>query len=308
MGAVVAAVVTAVSSAFGHFSITGFLSQRLLGGAISFGLSSLSRGLAGKPKAEARSGVARGLTETLRQAVTERRVIYGTSRVGGTMVALGTGEDQKYLYIAVVLASHEVAGIDTVYFNDEPIFPDMIDGSGLVTGGTYANVARIEKMNGADAQSANTNMLAEIADWTNDHRLQGVAYLYVRLEYDRDAYPNGIPNISATVRGREISDPRDGQTKFTDNPALCVRDYLRDERYGRSVELGELEDSFFIAAANICDEMVPCLAVDADVDSVDTVKHEIVLQGHVCPFQTGDRVQVTSSGTLPGGVAALTDY
>lgn len=198
MGAVVAAVVTAVSSAFGGFSITGFLSQRLLGGAISFGLSSLSRGLAGKPKGEARGSVARGLTETLRQAVTERRVIYGTSRVGGTMVALGTGEDQKYLYIAVVLASHEVAGIDTVYFNDDSIFADMIDGSGMVTSGTYANVTRIEKMNGADAQSANSNMLAEISEWTSDHRLQGVAYLYVRLEYDRNAYPGGIPNIRAT--------------------------------------------------------------------------------------------------------------
>ena len=30
--------------------------------------------------------------------------------------------------------------------------------------------------------------------WTTEHRLRGIAYSYVRLEYDREAWPTGIPH------------------------------------------------------------------------------------------------------------------
>ena len=80
--------------------------------------------------------------------------------------------------------------------------------------------------------------------------------MYCQLEFDRDAFPRGLPNISATIRGKKVFDPRDSSTAFSNNPALCIRDYLTDTRYGLGCSADEIDDTSFIAAANACDESV----------------------------------------------------
>jgi hypothetical protein len=45
-------------------------------------------------------------------------------------------------------------------------------------------------------------------------------------------------------------------TTFSDNPALVIRDYLTDTRYGMSAGSSELNDSNFQSVANTCDETV----------------------------------------------------
>ena len=97
---------------------------------------------------------------------------------------------------------------------------------------------------------ANTN-----GEWTNAHRLRGRAYLHLQLRRDDTAFPGGLPNVSAKVRGRKIYDPRTGQTAWSDNAALVILDYLRAP-FGLNCSLDEIDLSSFIAAANICDETV----------------------------------------------------
>jgi hypothetical protein len=53
-----------------------------------------------------------------------------------------------------------------------------------------------------------------------------IAYLYIRMKYDQSAYPNGIPLFTAVVRGKRVFDPRSSTTAWSDNAALCIRDYL----------------------------------------------------------------------------------
>lgn len=98
-------------------------------------------------------------------------------------------------------------------------------------------------------------MLANIPGWTSAHRLRGIAYLYVRLEYDADIFPLGIPNVAAIVKGKKVYDPRTLTNYWTDNAALCVRDYLASG-YGFACDADELNDTYFSAAANVCDESV----------------------------------------------------
>ena len=78
----------------------------------------------------------------------------------------------------------------------------------------------------------------------------------MRLEFDADAFPNGIPNISAKVQGKKVYDPRTSTTVYSDNPALAIRDYLTDSTYGFGASASEIDDTAITTAANICEESV----------------------------------------------------
>ena len=129
-----------------------------------------------------------------------------------------------------------------------------LDGSGNVTSPSrYDGNVRINKHLGATDQAADSDLVSEVGEWTNDHRLRGIAYLYVRLRYDADAFPNGVPEITATIKGKKVFDPRDGSTAWSDNPALCLRDYLTSTTYGLGEEDVNVDDDKVSTAANVCD-------------------------------------------------------
>ncbi|MFD2101870.1 phage tail protein [Tabrizicola soli] len=97
------------------------------------------------------------------------------------------------------------------------------------------------------------------AKWTAAHRLAGAA-LYLRLTYDPDAFPGGIPNITVDIEGKDdVLDPRSGTRGYSENPALCLADYLAHPAYGLGAGIGAadgVERASLIEAANICDEIV----------------------------------------------------
>ena len=198
---------------------------------------------------------AQNRTQMIKQPTVARRVIYGEVRVSGVLGFIESTNDDKFLHMIILLAGHEVNQIGNVFVNDLQV---TLDGNGNVTAPSqYANKIRILKHLGSDAQSADSTLISESnGKWTDQHRLRGVAYIYARLEFDRDAFPRGIPNISALVQGKKVFDPRTSSTGFSRNPALCVRDYLTDTKYGFGASSTEINDSTFIASANACDEDV----------------------------------------------------
>ena len=124
-----------------------------------------------------------------------------------------------------------------------------------VTKSTTSSYAYVYKYLGSPNQAASGPAQANIPGWTGNHRLRGIAYLYVRLEFNNDVFPLGIPNISAVVKGKKVYDPRTGLTAWSDNPALCIRDYMASD-YGFACASDEINDTYFAAAANVCDEDV----------------------------------------------------
>lgn len=140
--------------------------------------------------------------------------------------------------------------------------PQVLPGA-TVTISYFTTVAnsfvRVKKHLGADDQTADSDLVAESGgQWTTAHRLRGIAYLYVRLEFDERVFPSGIPNIKAVVRGKKLYDPRGGSptlVQWSNNWALVVRDYLASS-YGLACDEDEIDDALIIAAANICDESV----------------------------------------------------
>lgn len=110
---------------------------------------------------------------------------------------------------------------------------------------------------GSASQVADADLIAAApnSEWTANHRLRGVAYLYVRLYYDESVWATGVPNIKAIVRGRKVYDPRSGLTAWTRNPALIARDYILSAQ-GLNVNSAKVPNSHVISAANTCDEQV----------------------------------------------------
>lgn len=203
----------------------------------------------------ASGGVSSGSTITGRGALSPHQVIYGRTRVGGNIVYMEGTEGNKYLHVVVAIAGHEIDAIEKYYLNDEEV---AIDGSGNVTAGSYANKVRIQYKLGTDDQTAFSDLVsASDSLWTSNHRLRGRAVVYIRLEYDQDKFPSGMPNFSFQVRGKKVYDPRSATTVWSANPALCIADYLTNSRYGLGcVYANEIDETALIAAANVCDEDV----------------------------------------------------
>jgi len=106
---------------------------------------------------------------------------------------------------------------------------------------------------GSPDQTADGGMTAMLPGvWTWEHRARGVAYLVCQFAYNDGALPSGIPTVTAKIRGAKIYDPRDGVTRFTENPALMMRHVMLHPRFGKRTSIRASEDARIIAAANAC--------------------------------------------------------
>lgn len=205
-------------------------------------------------------------TQMIKQPTVPRRFVYGETRVSGVLGYVKSTGDNKFLHMVILLCSHEIDSYQKIFCNDLEL---TLDGNGLCTAPSqYAGLIRVETALGTDAQAANANLISESdGDWTGNHKLSGIAYMYVRLEYSVDAFPSGLPNFSALVRGKKLYDPRTATTAFSSNPALAIRDYLTNTKYGFAAATSEINDTTFNAAANACDEDV---ALDATISGGGT--------------------------------------
>ena len=265
------AVASWVGTAIGGAVLFGtFTVGKLIGAVAGFAVSSLLGGLLGNQSgAREDTGAggsgsftseARGRMQVVRSAVASRTLVYGQVMVSGPLVyAEVGGPNNSQLHLVIPLANHEVEEISDVYFNDTRIAAADIDSAGSVTAGSFAGYALIRKHLGTAGDPAEVQLVAQSAGkWTAAHRLAGIAYLYIRLDYSQDIFPGGIPNVKALVKGKKLYDPRSGRTVWSNNQALVVRDYLVTPALagGLGVTASELDDTQISAAANICDEAV----------------------------------------------------
>lgn len=171
-------------------------------------------------------------------------VIYGERRVGGVRIFTETsGSNNKFLYLCIALCEGEVESITDLNIDDQPL-----------AGSKYEPYVTFEVKTGTDGQSA-SSILLEAPSWDDTDRLRGVAYLAVRLEFNQDVF-SSLPSINALVKGKKVFDPRTSTTAYSTNPALALRDYLTDPRYGKGLSSNLIDDVAFSAAADSCEEQV----------------------------------------------------
>lgn len=227
----------------------------------------------------------RGTAITVRQAAAPRRVIYGCQRVGAVEVFESTTGGSKSQYnMALVFSSEKITSYVNLYLDGRRCYwagsgagYTVRDGIGF--GGGCDGQDHIgpdgSKYNFANASSGSqgvfvdprfgdqaagdysTALQANDSRWGPDGQgntpsLMGCAYIYLKVEYNTDVFPNK-PEVRATIKGKPVYDPRTGLTAYSENWALIVADVITNSEYG----LGDaVNTDSLIAAANVCEESV----------------------------------------------------
>ena len=107
----------------------------------------------------------------------------------------------------------------------------------------------------SSTQTVDTVLDGASTVWTSNHRLRGIAYLMVKLTYDVDVYPNGIPNISAVIEGKKILNVSTSATAYSNNPANIIYDYLISSN-GFGASTGEIDLPSFQQAYSDCNDSI----------------------------------------------------
>ena len=263
--------------AAGTFAIT--LGTAFTAFAIGAGLSLVSRALMPKPDLGAQMA---GQSVMTREAAHSRKIIYGRARIGGNVVYLeSTGDDNKYLWLVIAVAGHEIDAYEQVWFNDKKIWDG---GSYVGNWGSYVDIGFYKgDQTSADnaSQRGAASLVSNSTKWTDNHKLLDTAYMVVKLTYDQEQFAQGLPNISTVVRGKKVWHPSHSSPVWSQNPALCVRDYLTDTKYG----LGESSSNIasINTALGVCDEAVdlaaggtqPRYTLDGVIDTGNSIKSNI---------------------------------
>lgn len=199
----------------------------------------------------------KSITSMIRSSVASRRIIYGRQRVGGIWIyPETTGVSNERLNLILALCEGPIDAIESVFFDDEEVTIDPVTGYGT---GKWSGTIHVSKHLGNPGDPADPVLMSVSSRWTADHRLEGIAYLYVAMNVNLELF-SSIPEISAVVRGKnDILDPRTNTRGYSTNPALCLNDYLTMPLAGPGISPADIDQAALMDAANVCDEIVPTL-------------------------------------------------
>jgi len=255
-------------------------------------------------------------------AIAHVPIVYGIRQLGGTRVFVSTnGTNNKYLYVAFILAEGQIDGFRKLIIDDNEV-PLTSYSHGVVanaSSGNYKNKIRVQFFDGRDNQTV-SSVLNAAPGWTSKHRLQGLAYLAFRFDWvgfntekdpNNNPYNGGIPNIRAEIRGKKVLNltgitPSTYNTAYasdtktySNNPVNCLADYLRNTRYGKGLSNDKFDWATWKTAAQLCDQTVTysngstskAFTCDAVIDTANNlmVNSKILLAGFrgIMPYQGG---------------------
>ncbi len=209
-------------------------------------------------------------------------VVYGERLIGGTRVFIQTsGTDNEFLYVALVLCEGEINSIEEIRVDDK-----VVTFSGALTDNTQRTVASsdsnfykdgvsyitVEPHLGTDGQSA-SSLLSTLSTWGSNHKLSGICYLALKFRWNSDVFA-GIPLVQAKIKGRKVvtldSSLSESSETFSTNPAFCILDYLRNERYGKGIATANIDLQSFRDASQVCVTQVTPFSGGSDINIFDT--------------------------------------
>ena len=209
-------------------------------------------------------------------------VVYGERLIGGTRVFIETsGTDNEFLYIALVLCEGEINSIEQIKVDDK-----VVTFNGALTDNTQRTVATsdsnfyksdvsyitIEPHFGTDGQSA-SSLLSTLSSWGTNHKLSGICYLALKFKWNADIF-GGIPTVQAKIKGRKVvtldASLNESSETFSTNPAFCLLDYLRNERYGKGIATSNIDLQSFRDASQVCVTQVTPFSGGSDINIFDT--------------------------------------
>ena len=219
-----------------------------------------------------------GTKLTSRNATAGRQIVYGECRVGGTILHMQTsGTDNHMLHMIVAIAGHEIEELKAIRFNDINITLGSNTSTSTIGGQTVHTVThskftntdndnaftsgRLVRFSFNDGSQTTADGFArnQLASIPTTHKYTDTAYIYIQMVYDPEKLPQP-PQLSYHVKGKKVFDPRSGNTAYSNNPALIIRDFVTDTTYGLKATTSEVNDTTaaggFASAANTCDQQV----------------------------------------------------
>ena len=209
-------------------------------------------------------------------------VVYGERLLGGVRCFIETsGNDNEFLYVALILCEGEINSIEEIRVDDK-----VVTFSGALTDNTQRTVASsdsnfykdgvsyitVEPHLGTDGQSA-SSLLSTLSSWGSNHKLSGLAYLALKFKWNQDVF-GGIPTVQAKIKGRKVvtldSSLNESSETFSTNPAFCLLDYLRNERYGKGIATANIDLQSFRDASQVCITQVTPFSGGSDINIFDT--------------------------------------
>lgn len=182
-------------------------------------------------------------------------IVLGVVRKGGLIAyANGSGpsNNNKWLYLVVVVAAHEVESMDKLFVGGtETDFDDLDNGNAV---GRLHDYAFFKFHRGTATQAADAVLVAANTNWTTAHQFKGRAYVRAELRESPARFPAFIPNLTVEMHGaNSIFDPRDDSTGYTANPCLQIAWIL--ETYLK-VPRARIDEATLETNADVCEEQV----------------------------------------------------
>ncbi len=236
----------------------------------------------------------RGSNITIRQPAGNRQIILGMQRVGGNLIYATTkGNKFDHFHQIIVIAGHVCHSLLNLYIDGRKVYwqgsgtgwsvrngvgfggwcdaNDHIapDGSHYNFNGNlvYCEARYGDQLPGDVIEAMTANDSNWAASTQGSPYVGGCTYVYLQISYDAAMLPNGAQSeIRFDVNGKsDIYDPRTQSTGFTTNWSLLVADRMTDAKLGLGMDYSEINEEQLIAAANVCDELVPLAAGGSEV-------------------------------------------
>lgn len=270
-------------SAGAAVAVGAFVTSALIYSSEAFIFSKILQALS--PKAPKGSTAAnRGMQVTISDTGAGGYAIYGNVKCGGVNVIppITGGNNGEFLEQIIAYCLHQVSGFGPMWA-DDVAFDQSFDIqviSGSVSDGEciglqkYATFLWMRQYNGSATDPVDwiiNNRYPTV--FTSAFRGRGVAKSYFTYAWDDGKIWNGIPVMQAEILGNAVYDPRldstnggTGSQSRSDpstwtwfgatNPALCWAHYSM-ALYGGNVGTTGVNWASVIAAANVCDGIVP---------------------------------------------------
>ena len=265
----------------GSLTIGSLLTTAALSGASFL----INKALA--PKVRGFGGIDEGQKATVQQAVPSQRLIYGRALVGGPLFFYEC--KPPFLYIGVVLASHEIEAVEEIRINGNKV---TFDGTGAASSTNFVNgstsLVYASIRTGTATQAMDPILEADFPEIAADTawRQRGHATVVLKCDYATDAatheryWGSASPRFEFLVKGMKVFNPCDptqsssdaSTWQWSDTASLCLAHFLTYGKAGKrpwaSIDIPAL-----------------CTAATADAESVSladgTVEKRYTINGVV---------------------------
>ena len=180
-------------------------------------------------------------------------VVYGETRTGGARTFITTtGTDNSNLHMVFVLGEGEMNACKKIYFDGVEVMSTTTVGANnnnwTFTESKYSGLVSAQFFPGTDTQTAPSGLVGA-GSWTGSPDHKGIAYIYMDLTYDQEVWKNGLPTMTFLVEGKLVPDTSNPSSRsYSDNPARCILDYLTSTRYGKGIDVNDIDLQSFQAA------------------------------------------------------------